>query len=367
MKKRFIISGGGTGGHIFPAIAIANRLKKTIPDAEILFIGAEDKMEMERVPEAGYPIVGLKIYGISRDFSPKGISRNLRLPVALLKCASKVKEVIREFNPDVVIGVGGFASGPALRTAIKMKIPTLIQEQNSFPGITNKLLGKKVDKICVAYQGLEKFFPRKKLVLTGNPVRDIILNINDKNDRAYSLFGLQKDKKTILVVGGSLGARTINEAIAKGLDELEKLDVQLIWQTGETYYRNISPDILNRRNERIRIMPFIKEMDQAYAVADIIISRAGAIAISELTIVGKPTILVPFPYAAEDHQTKNAMALVERNAARLIPDHDAAELLIPQLAELILHESEAGMLAQNIKKMAQPNALDKIIEEINNL
>lgn len=364
MKKRFIISGGGTGGHIFPAVAIANCLKKEIPDAEILFIGAIGKMEMKRVPEAGYPIEGLEIYGISRSLSLRGIYNNLRLPFVLMRSMSKAKQIIRKFKPDAVIGVGGFASGPTLRAAAKMGIPTLIQEQNSYPGITNKLLAKEAGKICVAYKGLEKYFPEEKLVLTGNPVRNIILNIDYKADEAYQLFGLNKEKRTILVVGGSLGARSINECMSQGLDTLEQMDVQVIWQTGELFYNTISPELLARQNDRIKIMPFIKEMDKAYAIADIIVSRAGAIAISELTIVGTPVILIPFPFAAEDHQTKNAQSLVEENAAILIPDSEANEKLIPQVVELIKDEEKCNLLKENIKKAAQPQAVNKIVNEI---
>ncbi|MDR2979080.1 MAG: undecaprenyldiphospho-muramoylpentapeptide beta-N-acetylglucosaminyltransferase [Bacteroidales bacterium] len=367
MKKRFIISGGGTGGHIFPAIAIANKLKQLIPNADILFIGANGKMEMKRVPEAGYPIEGLDIYGIRRDFSPSGILRNLKLPFILAKSLSRVKKIIHDFNPDVVIGVGGFASGPALRAAASLNIPTLIQEQNSYPGITNKLLAKTVSKICVAYTGLERYFPAEKIVLTGNPVREMILNLKDKSPEAYQLFSLSPEKRTILVVGGSLGARTINECFVTGIDEFTKLNIQLIWQTGELFYNTISPELLDKQNENIKIMPFIREMDKAYEVADIIISRAGAIAISELTIVGKPTILVPFPFAAEDHQTKNAQALVHQNAALLIPDEDAKTKLLPLLYELIEDQELQTTLSVNIKTLAQPEAIDKIIDSINSM
>ncbi|MDL2230814.1 undecaprenyldiphospho-muramoylpentapeptide beta-N-acetylglucosaminyltransferase [Bacteroidales bacterium OttesenSCG-928-L19] len=363
-KRRFIISGGGTGGHIFPALAIANRIKKELPDCEILFIGANGKMEMQRIPEAGYEIVGLDIYGISRDFSLKGIASNLKLPFRWRKSIRKVKRIIKEFAPDVVIGVGGFASAPALKAATSLGIPTLIQEQNSCPGVSNKMLAGKVDKICVAYEGLEKHFPQEKIVMSGNPVREAILNIEDKSDEAYSFFGLEKNKKTILVVGGSLGARAINEAIAQNLDEIEKSGVQLIWQTGELFYRNISPELLQRQNKRIKIMPFIKEMGKAYSVADIIISRAGAIAIAELMIVGKPVILVPFPYAAEDHQTKNARALSDRDAAILIHDHEAKEKILPALMQLIKDESKQHQMKTNIKAMAQPDAIEVILKEV---
>lgn len=364
MNKRFIISGGGTGGHIFPALAIANRIKKEIPESEILFIGANGKMEMERVPEAGYEIIGLDIYGISRDFSLKGIWRNLKLPLLWKKSLRKAKQVIKEFDPDVVIGVGGFASAPALKAATALGVPTLIQEQNSYPGVSNKMLAANVNKICVAYEGLENFFPKEKIVMSGNPVRDVILSMENKSNEAHDLFGLDKEKKTILVVGGSLGARTINEAISAGLNEIEKSGVQLIWQTGELFYRSISPELLQRQNDQIKIMPFIKEMDKAYSVADIIVSRAGAIAIAELTIVGKPVILVPFPYAAEDHQTKNAKALSDRNAAILIPDSDTKDKLLPELLQLISDEDRHQQMKNSIKAMAQPDAIEVILKEI---
>jgi UDP-N-acetylglucosamine--N-acetylmuramyl-(pentapeptide) pyrophosphoryl-undecaprenol N-acetylglucosamine transferase len=365
--SRFIISGGGTGGHIFPAVAIANRIKKEIPNAEILFIGAEGKMEMICVPEAGYPIEGLKIYGISRNFSLKGILKNLKLPFVLWKCMRKVKEIFSKFHPDVVIGVGGFASGPALRVAATLHIPTVIQEQNSYPGVTNKLLAKKVNKICVAYSGLEKYFPQEKIILTGNPVRDIILDKKQAESSDYELFGIKKDKKTILVVGGSLGARAINNCMADHLDEIKKWNTQLIWQTGELFYKNISQDLLNKQDEAIHIFPFIKEMEKAYAVADIIVSRAGAIAISELCIVGKPVIFVPFPFAAEDHQTKNGQALVNEHAALMLADKDVSENLIPVLKKLLNDEKEQQKLSENIRKMAKPEAIDRIVKEILNL
>ena len=362
--KRFLISGGGTGGHIFPAIAIANRIKREIPDAEILFIGADDKMEMRRVPEAGYKIVGLTIYGISRSFSPQGIWKNLKLPFVLMKSMRKAKKTIKEFKPDIAIGVGGFASGPALKAAAQLGIPTLIQEQNSYPGVTNKILSKTVKKICVAYPGLEKFFPAEKIVMTGNPVRDEILEMTDRDDKAYEFFNFDKTKKTVLVVGGSLGARTINECISQHIKEIQELGIQLIWQTGESYYKNINPELLNLNDPNIKILPFIKKMDYAYSVADIIVSRAGALAISELSIVGKPTILVPFPYAAEDHQTKNARALSDRGAARLIADSAARTELYPALCELIKDEAACTSMAANIKEFAQPNAIGKIFYEI---
>jgi UDP-N-acetylglucosamine--N-acetylmuramyl-(pentapeptide) pyrophosphoryl-undecaprenol N-acetylglucosamine transferase len=368
--KRFLISGGGTGGHIFPAIAIANRIKSAIPDAEILFIGSNKKMEMKRVPEAGYPIVGLNVYGISRSLSLKGVWHNLKLPFVLFKSMYKVRKTIREFNPDVAIGVGGFASGPALQAACSLGVPALIQEQNSYPGVTNKLLAKKVRKICVAYEGLEKYFPASKIVLTGNPIRAELLNIQYKNEKAYHFFGLQKGIKTILVMGGSLGARAINECMIQVLPSLEKEQVQLIWQTGEQYY-NMHKEKLEKLEKletaQIKIMPFIHNMNYAYSVADIIVSRAGALAIAELSVVGAPTLLVPFPFAAEDHQTKNAQALVDRQAACLIANNCIDTQLLPQLLELIHNEPLCQKLGENIKQFAKPNAIDLIFNEIINI
>src|SRR5574344_2178151 len=363
-KKRFIISGGGTGGHIFPAIAIANKLKKEIPDAEILFIGASDKMEMQRVPDAGYKIVGLHIYGISRSFSLKGILKNIKLPFVLLKSMKKAKQVIRDFKPDVVIGVGGFASGPALRSANSLGIPTLIQEQNSYPGITNKLLANKVRKICVAYDGLEKYFPAEKIVKTGNPVREEILHVVKKNDEAYQFFNFSKDKKTLLVVGGSLGSITINRTMRKGIETIKKMGIQLLWQTGENYYKQNKMELSLLQSDTIKIVPFIKNMNDAYGIADFIISRAGALAIAELSIIATPTILVPFPYAAEDHQTKNAMALVNQNAALLVTDAEAPDTLIPTFAELSQDENKCKTLSQNMAQFAQPEAIDTIVKNI---
>ena len=362
--KRFIISGGGTGGHIFPALAIANGLKKAIPDAEILFIGANGKMEMKRVPEAGYPIEGLDVYGINRSFSLKALASNVKLPFLLMKTMHRAKQIIKDFNPDIAIGVGGFASGPALQAASSLGIPTLLQEQNSYPGVTNKILSAKAKKICVAYDGLEKYFPAEKIVKTGNPIRAEILNMVRKDDKAYEFFGFSKEKKTILVVGGSLGARTINQCMEKGLNRLKELGVQLLWQTGEAFYKNISPELLAQQNENVKIVPFIKNMNDAYSMADVIVSRAGALAIAELCVVGVPTILVPFPFAAEDHQTKNAQALVDKDAAIMIPDNQAEAQLMNQLVNLIQDEGRCRTMGENILKLAQPDAIDLIIKEI---
>lgn len=361
---KYLISGGGTGGHIFPALAIANKIKKENPDAEILFIGASDKMEMQRVPEAGYPIEGLQIYGISRDFSWKGIKKNVKLPFVLAKAMRRAKNIIREFKPDVAIGVGGFASGPALKSATKLGVPTVLQEQNSYPGVTNKMLASKAKRICVAYDGLERYFPAEKIVKTGNPIRAEILNIQDKDPKAYKYFNFVPEKKTVLVVGGSLGARTLNETMAAHLDEFRKTDIQLLWQTGEQFFRNIDSKLLAEQDEHIRIVPFIKNMNDAYSIADIIVSRAGALALAELAIVGKPAILVPFPYAAEDHQTYNAKALSTKDAAILIPDNEAKTKLMPELMSLAADDERCKKMSEQLATFAQPTAINKIYDEI---
>lgn len=364
MSKRYLISGGGTGGHIFPALAIANKIKSEQPDAEFLFIGANDKMEMQRVPEAGYEIKGLTIYGISRERSFRALKRNLKLPFVLLKAMREVKRYIREFKPDIAIGVGGFASGPALKAAEKLGVPTMLQEQNSYPGVTNKMLAPKAKKICVAYDGLERYFPAEKIVKTGNPVRAEILHIEHKNPKAYQYFNFVPDKKLVLVVGGSLGARTLNETMAAHLDDFRKAGVQLLWQTGEQFFRNIDSKLLAEQDEYIRIVPFIKNMNDAYSIADVIVSRAGALAISELSIVGKPVILVPFPYAAEDHQTFNAKALSSHDAAILIPDAEAKEKLFPELMSLVQDDNRCQAMSKNILEFAKPEAIDSIYREI---
>ncbi|MCQ2276591.1 MAG: undecaprenyldiphospho-muramoylpentapeptide beta-N-acetylglucosaminyltransferase [Bacteroidales bacterium] len=361
---RYLISGGGTGGHIFPALAIANKIKKENPDAEILFIGADNKMEMQRVPEAGYPIEGLTIYGISRDFSWSGIKKNAKLPFVLMRAMRKAKKIISEFKPDIAIGVGGFASGPALKTADKLGIPTMLQEQNSYPGVTNKMLAPKAKRICVAYDGLEKYFPAEKIVKTGNPIRAEILNIQRKDPKAYQFFNFVPEKKTVLVVGGSLGALTLNKTMAANLDAFRKADIQLLWQTGEQFFKNIDSKLLAEQDEHIRIVPFIKNMNDAYSIADIIVSRAGALALAELAIVDVPTILVPFPYAAEDHQTYNAKALSSKDAAILIADKDAQTQLIPELMELAKDDARCAQMSENLKPFAQPSAINAIYEEI---
>lgn len=364
MEKRYIISGGGTGGHIFPALAIANKIKSENPEAKILFIGASDKMEMRRVPEAGYPIEGLEIYGIHRDMSLSGVMCNLRLPLVMLKAMRKAKKIMREFKPDLAIGVGGFASGPALKAATQLGIPTLLQEQNSYPGVTNKMLAKNAKAICVAYDGLERFFPAEKIIKTGNPIRKEILQMERKKPSAYEYFNFSPDKKTVLVVGGSLGARTFNQTMAAHLDEFRQANLQLLWQTGEQFYKTIDPELLKQQDEHIRIVPFIKNMNDAYSMADVIVSRAGALALAELAIVGAPTILVPFPFAAEDHQTFNAKALSSKDAALLIPDKEAKEKLIPTLLQLANDPDRMATLGRNISQFALPNAIDLIYEEI---
>ncbi len=351
-----ILSGGGTGGHIYPAIAIANELKAKYPEANFLFVGAKDKMEMEKIPEAGYDIKGLWISGIQRQY----ILKNLSFPFKLVSSLSKAYRIIREFKPDIVIGTGGFASGPTLYVASSRKIKTLIQEQNSFPGITNKLLAKRVDKICVAYDGLERFFPSNKIVKTGNPVRQDLIEIASKGEEAKKYFNLNGDKKTLLIVGGSLGARALNNLIEKHIDWLVSKNLQVIWQTGKLYYDEFKKyDSL----EGVQTHAFLNRMDLTYSAADFIISRAGAGSISELCIVGKPVIFIPSPNVAEDHQTKNAMAVVNNNAALLLKESELAEFQ-SNVKELLENEELQQVLSKNIKKLALPNATKDIVEEI---
>jgi len=359
--KRAIISGGGTGGHIFPAIAIANRIKLENPEAEILFIGAEGKMEMEKVPAAGYKIEGLWISGFQRRLTLK----NLTLPFKIIGSMLKARGIIKKFKPDVVIGVGGYASGPTLKVATQMGVPTVIQEQNSFPGKTNKLLASKVSKICVAYEGLERFFPKDKIVLTGNPVREDVVQIEGKREEAFSFFGLDSAKKTVFIVGGSLGARTLNESVKDQLNIFAENNIQLIWQCGKFHIESLKNELGNELPKGIVLTDFIARMDFAYAAADVIISRAGAIAVSELCLIGKPVILVPSPNVAEDHQTKNAMALVDKNAAILVKDVDARQTLVPVLADLISNEEKGSELSKQISLLAIHQADAKIIKVIN--
>ena len=354
-----IISGGGTGGHVYPAIAIANALKKREPNVEILFIGAIGKMEMEKVPEAGYKINGLWVSGLQRRLTWK----NLIFPVKVVSSLIQADMILGKFKPDVVIGVGGYASGPTLRMAVRRKIPTLIQEQNSYPGITNKLLGGSVDRVCVAYEGMERFFPKGKIILTGNPVRQDIMNQENKKE-ALDYFKLNPEKNVILIIGGSLGAGTINKSVVKHLESVtETENFQLLWQTGKYYFGLVAsnPTLVNMGN--IRIYPFIDRMDLAYTVADIIVSRAGAIAISELCITGKPVILIPSPNVAEDHQTKNAEALVRKSAAWMLKDGEAEEKLFSMVNELASNPDLQNELKNNIKMLAIPDAADRIAEE----
>jgi UDP-N-acetylglucosamine--N-acetylmuramyl-(pentapeptide) pyrophosphoryl-undecaprenol N-acetylglucosamine transferase len=357
---RVIVSGGGTGGHIFPAIAIANAIKEKYPDTKILFVGALGRMEMEKVPAAGYEIIGLPIMGLQRRLT----LQNLKFPFKLLASMRKAKKIVKDFKPDVVVGVGGYASGPLLKAATRLGVPALVQEQNSYPGITNKLLANKVQKLCVAYDGMDKFFPKEKIMLTGNPVRQDIKNLEAKRIRGIEHFGLDENKKTVLVVGGSLGARTINHAIDAGVEELAKNNIQLVWQTGKLYVDEAAKTVANYEGKGIKTMPFISKMDYAYAVADVVVSRAGAMSVSELSIAAKPTIFVPLPSAAEDHQTKNAMALVNHNAALLVKDAEAQKKLIPTLIDLVKDEEAQQKIASNVSKMAFNDSANIIADEV---
>jgi len=358
--QRIIISGGGTGGHIFPAIAIANALKKLDPATEILFVGAFGRMEMEKVPAAGYEIIGLDIQGIQRG----SIMKNLQLPIKLVKSVFKALKIIKDFKPNAVVGVGGYASGPLLYAASIKGIPYLIQEQNSYAGITNKWLGKKATKICVAYDGMDKFFPANNIIKTGNPIRKESVAIAGKRVEALESLKLSADKKTILVTGGSLGARTLNNSIMAGLDKIIAADVQVVWQTGKFYYKSIIEKLGEDYNPNIRIMEFVNRMDMAYAGADVIISRAGAGTIAELCVIKKPVILVPSPNVAEDHQTKNALALVHDNAAIFIADKDAETTLVYKAIQLLNDTDEKKILSNNIGKLALPDADEVIAKEV---
>ncbi|OAB27971.1 UDP-N-acetylglucosamine-N-acetylmuramylpentapeptide N-acetylglucosamine transferase [Flavobacterium fryxellicola] len=358
MKQyKFILSGGGTGGHIYPAIAIANELKSRFPNAEFLFVGAKDKMEMQKVPQAGYKIIGLWIAGLQRRLT----FDNTLFPVKLISSLLKSRTIIDQFKPDVVIGTGGFASGPLLQIAAIAGIPTVIQEQNSYPGITNKLLSKKAKKICVAYENLERFFPKGKMILTGNPVRQDLIDIDSKREIALQHFDLDPKKKTLLVLGGSLGARRVNELIAKEILLFAAHNVQVIWQCGTLYFDDYKR---LEENENIQIHSFIDKMDLAYAAADIVVSRAGASSVSELCIVGKPVIFIPSPNVAEDHQTKNAQAIVDKNGAILMKEVELDSQFGIVFESLITDEAKQKMLGENIKKLAMPEATKRIVDEI---
>ncbi|MGO4904531.1 undecaprenyldiphospho-muramoylpentapeptide beta-N-acetylglucosaminyltransferase [Flavobacterium sp. W20_MBD1_R3] len=354
---KFILSGGGTGGHIYPAIAIANELKSRFPEAEFLFVGAKDKMEMQKVPQAGYKIIGLWIAGLQRRFTLD----NTLFPIKLISSLLKSRTIIKQFKPDVVIGTGGFASGPLLQVAALSGIPTLIQEQNSFPGITNKLLSKKANTICVAYENLQRFFPKERMILTGNPVRKDLISIDSKREEAIQYFGLDSTKKTLLVLGGSLGARRINQLIAKEILTFSAYNVQVIWQCGKLYFDEYKHF---EENENIQIHSFIDRMDLVYAAADIVISRAGASSVSELCIVGKPVIFVPSPNVAEDHQTKNAQAIVDKNGAILLKENQLDTQFSLVFESLINDPEKQKELSENIKCLALPEATKKIVDEI---
>ncbi len=356
-NPKFILSGGGTGGHIYPAIAIANELKKRYPNAEILFVGASDKMEMQKVPQAGYAIEGLWIAGLQRKIT----LQNMLFPFKLISSLWKSRSILKRFKPDVVIGTGGFASGPLLQMANNLHIPTVIQEQNSYPGITNKLLSKKAKAICVAYENLERFFPSDKIVFTGNPVRDDLLTVASKREEGMSYFKLDSSKKTLLILGGSLGARRVNQLIAKELDFILNSGIQVFWQCGKLYYEEYQH--FNSKSN-VQVTAFIDRMDLVYAAADFVISRAGASSVSELCLVGKPTLFIPSPNVAEDHQTKNAKAIVEKDGAILLKESELDEQFESVFTELISNETKQLELATNIKKLAKSNATTDIVDTI---
>lgn len=357
-KLKIMITGGGTGGHVFPAIAVADAIKRLRPDAEFLFVGANGKMEMERVPRAGYPIVGLNIAGFQRSLSLK----NLAFPFKLIASLRRARRIVAEYAPDVVIGTGGYASGPVMRAAQRMKIPTLVQEQNSRAGVTNKLLGKRAGKICVAYEQMEQFFDKNRIVFTGNPVRSDILDLDKKRGEAVSYYGLNPEWRTIAVIGGSLGAKTINEAMAGAHLLLEGNPVNVLWQCGK-FYEGVYSESETARLPNVHMSAFIDRMDLLYAAADLIISRAGALSISELCLVGKPVVLVPSPNVAEDHQTKNALALVEKGAARLVRDADAAEKMLKEALLILENDALAFSLGESIRQLGRPDAADRIARE----
>lgn len=362
-KLRIIISGGGTGGHIFPAVSIANAIKAKHPDADILFVGAQGRMEMQRVPAAGYPIKGLPICGFDR----KNLLRNIKVLFKIWKSQRMASQILKEFKPMVAVGVGGYASGPTLNKAAAMGIPCLIQEQNSYAGVTNKLLAKKAEKICVAYEGMERFFPAEKIIMTGNPVRQNVLESKLSQEEARKSFGLDAQKKTILLVGGSLGARTINESVLQHLDLIKTSGIQYIWQTGKYYHTAILEQLKKYEEENLpmlRVTDFISDMGAAYKAADLIISRAGASSISEFCLIGKPVILVPSPNVAEDHQTKNAMALVNKEAALYVKDAEAPATLLTLAVDTINDDQKLAKLSENILKLGLRNSADIIADEV---
>lgn len=355
---RVIISGGGTGGHIFPAIAIANELKSRDPEIDILFVGAENRMEMKKVPEAGYKIIGLNVVGLDR----KHLWKNFTVPFKLLEAFRKTRRIVKDFNPDVVVGVGGYASAPTLYSAQRLHIPTLLQEQNSYPGLTNKILAKKAEVVCVDYDDMDVFFPKEKIIWTGNPIRQDIADINAKREEGLAFYKLKPDMPTLLVMGGSLGARTINSAMKQWVDAFLEKGYQILWQTGTYYYQQMLPYAEGKEN--LVMLDFIRRVDLAYAVADVIVSRAGAISISELCVVGKPLILVPSPNVAEDHQTKNAMALSSKNAAVLLPDMRVVEDLGKVVIDLFSNTRRRELLAQNISRLGTTSAARNIVDQV---
>lgn len=358
---RLIVSGGGTGGHIFPAIAIADAFKRRHPDAEILFVGAKGKMEMDRVPKAGYPIEGLWISGFKRELSLD----NLSFPFKLISSLAKARRILKRFKPDLVVGVGGFASGPIMRKATSLGIPVVIQEQNSYPGVTNKIVAPKATRICVAYENMQRWFPQERIVLTGNPLRNNVVSIEGKHDEGARFFGLDPQKPIILLVGGSQGALGINKGISAKLAMFKDTDVQMIWQTGKHYIEQAQQEISQSGLEdRVKPVVFIDRMDLAYASADVVISRAGAMSISELSLVGKAVVFVPLPTAAEDHQTKNAQSLVEKDAAIIVRNDETSEKLIPTVFELLADKEKIQRMQENIAKFARPNAAEDIVNEL---
>ena len=357
---KVLISGGGTGGHIFPAISIANAIKAKIPDADILFVGAENRMEMEKVPAAGYNIIGLPVCGFDR----KNVFKNCKVVVKLLQSINKARKTVKQFQPDIAVGVGGYASGPTLWAAAHMEIPTVIQEQNSYAGVTNKLLASKAKKICVAYDNMEKFFPKEKIVITGNPIRQELLNKTISQEEAVRFFNLDPEKKTILAIGGSLGARTINESILDWITRSESDEIQIIWQTGKNFDAKAQKALSQKICHHIKQMPFISRMDMAYKAADLVISRAGASSISELCLLEKPVILVPSPNVAEDHQTKNAQALEYKGAAILIRDNEARDKLMQTALVVIRDNDKLKNMQDNIKTLAQANSAARIADII---
>ena len=360
---KVIISGGGTGGHIYPAIAIAKKILEINKNTEILFVGAKGRMEMEKVPEEGFEIIGLNVVGIQRSMSINAILKNLKFPFLLMKSLNHARKIIKDFQPNIVVGVGGYASGPTLRMAHRLKIPTLIQEQNSYAGLTNKWLSKKTKKICVAYENMNQFFEPTKLVLTGNPVRKDIENLDVKLSEAKTYFKVSKNEKVILVLGGSLGAKSINEGILNSIHTIKDQPIKLLWQVGKRYFESIENQLNQINIPNVKALAFIKRMDLAYSIADIVISRAGALSISELTLAGKPSILVPSPNVSEDHQTKNAMSLVNKSAAIIVEDKQTDSLLRTAL-DLLKQENQLNTISKNAKKMGKPNASDDIVKEI---